>query len=161
MASTRSRGSREPLLSVVVSPYVVSISLIGDEAAFLMQYHRETKSVYSAVVGRGREERIDDEDVARSGRILARLMSLIAKATKSRYYSYTGPLQVEERRLVFRPYISPTSTARIYIEGPRIVADAGDAFRKRIRAKTDVENALRVILNKVRKGSDEARLEEG
>ncbi|WP_237698245.1 hypothetical protein [Thermoproteus uzoniensis] len=137
------------MLSVVVSPYVRSISLIGDRAAFLMQYHLETKSLYSAVVGKESEEKIDDEEVARAGRVLARLMSLIAKATKSRYYSYTGPLQVEERRLVFRPYISPTSTARIYIEGNRIVADAGDVFKKKIRTKTDVEKALRTILSKV------------
>lgn len=157
MGSIPSRDYRGPLLSIVVSPFVKSISVIGRASAFLLQYHHETRSLYAAFVGRGREEKVDDEDVVRAGRVLARLMSLIGKATKSRYYSYTGLVQSEERRVVYRPYISPTTTARIYIEGNRITADAGDAFRKKIRTKVDVEKVLRVILSKV---GDEARLED-
>ncbi len=155
MASTRSRGYRGPLLSIVVSPFVKSISIIGKSAAFLLQYHHETKSSYSALVGKGLEERVINEDVVRAGRILARLMSLIGRATKSRYYSFTGQIQLEERRIVYRPYISPTTTARIYIEGNKIIVDAGDAFRKKIRTRVDVEKTLRAILSKL---DDETRL---
>lgn len=155
MESTRSRGYKGPLLSVVVSPFVKSISIIGKGSAFLLQYHHETRSFYSAFVGKGREERLVDEDVVRAGRILAKLMSLIGKATRSRYYSFTGQVQVEERRIVYRPYVSPTTTARIYIEGNKIAADVGDVFRKKIRTRVDVEKALRAILSRL---DDEARL---
>lgn len=150
MESTPSRGSKGPLLSVVVSPFVKSLFLVDGDAAYLLQYYGESKTLYSAIVARGSEERIGDEEVLRVGRVLTRLMALIGKATRSRYYSYTGPLQVEERRLVYRPYISPTTTARIYIEGNRIVADAGDVFKKKIRTHVDVEKTLRGILDKLR-----------
>lgn len=155
MASTSSRGS-EVLLSVVSSPFVKSVSIFAGDKAFLTQYYKETKSVYSAVVAKGRETRIDDEELLRASRILVRLMAMVGKAVKSRYYSFTGTLVLGDE-LVFRPYVSPTSTARVRIRGHNILVDAGEALRKKIKTKTDIEAAVRRILELLR---DETRLDD-
>lgn len=162
MGSSPSKGSREPILSVITSPYIKSITLIKGDKAFLLQYHAETRSLYAALVANGYEEPVRDGEVLRAARILTRLMRIIAKSTKSRYYSFTGMLKLDSSKITFRPYISPTSTAAVAIDGNVVLAEVPGLLRKKIKTSVDVESALRHILKRMEKlpGGDDARLDD-
>ncbi|MFB6490591.1 MAG: hypothetical protein TU35_004990 [Thermoproteus sp. AZ2] len=149
MESSPSRGSEEPLLSIVTSPYVKSITLIKGGKAFLLQYYPGSRDIYAAVVAKGREERIDDEGVVKAARALTKLMRFIGKAVKSRYYSFTGTIKAEGEALVFKPYISPISTALVAIRGNRIVVEVPNVLKKRLEARVDVAAAIRYILRRL------------
>lgn len=149
MESSPSKGSEEPLLSIVTSPYVKSITLIKGGRAFLLQYYPNSRDIYTAVVAKGKEEIIDDEGVIKAARALTKLMRFVGKAVKSRYYSFTGTIKAEGDALLFKPYISPTSTAIIAIRGNRIIVEVPGVLKKKLEARVDVAAAIRYILKRL------------
>lgn len=128
------------LLSITVSPGVKSLALsCGGAAAFIQLYG---EAVYAALVSRGREAPLDDREAVAAARALVRLMDMVGRASGSRYYTFTGPLEIGDH-VVFRPYVAPTSTARVEIRGRKARFEVSEAgVRRRGRAKVDLQSAL-------------------
>lgn len=136
------------LLSITASPGVRSITITwGDRILALHMYARST---YGAVVARGRECLVAGEDLRRAAWLLTRLMDRVSELLKSRYYTYTGPLEVAEDRVVYRPYVSPTSTAEIVLSGRLAMAVSGE-FRRRFSTSLEVGAVLRRYLEVLEK----------
>lgn len=94
-----------------------------------------------AVVGRGVECLINDEELKNTARLLSRLMDRLGAVIKSRYYTYTGPVEVVGDEVRYRPYVTPTSTAEIVISGGTARVVAGE-YRKKFRTRLDVAGVL-------------------
>lgn len=95
-----------------------------------------------AVVGRGVECLINDEELKNAARLLSRLMDRLGAAVKSRYYTYTGPIELVGDGVRHRPYVTPTSTAEIVLSGGAARVVAGD-YRKKFRTRLDVAGVLK------------------
>jgi hypothetical protein len=136
------------LLSITASPGVRSITITsGDRVLALHMYARST---YGAVVARGRECLVGGEDLRRAAWLLTRLMDRVGELLKSRYYTYTGPLEVVGDRVVYRPYVSPTSTAEVVLSGKTARVASGE-FRRRFSTSLDVGAVLRRYLELLEK----------
>ncbi|WP_148682344.1 hypothetical protein [Pyrobaculum neutrophilum] len=128
------------LLSITASPGVRAVTVtLGDRA---LAVHLYAKTAYIAAVARGVECRFEDGDLKRAAWLLAKLMDRVGRALKSRYYTYTGPLEVVEEAVRYRPYVSPTSTVEITLSGGR-AAVVGGEFRRRFRTDVDVGGVLK------------------
>jgi len=127
-------------LSITASPGVRGITITrGDR---ILVVHLYAKSVYMAVVSRGCERVLADEELKRAAWLLTRLMDRVGRLVKSRYYTYTGPLEVREGEVVFRPYVAPTSAVEVVLRGGKAAVFAGE-WRRRFRTGVDVAAALK------------------
>lgn len=141
-------------LSITASPGVRGFTITAGDR--ILAVHLYAKSAYMAVVGRGWERVVDDEQLKKAAWLLSRLMDRVGRETKSRYYTYTGPLEVRINGLWYKPYISPTSTAEVVIRGRAARVSAGD-WKKKFAAGLDVEAVLKKWV-KVLQGDEETRL---
>jgi hypothetical protein len=110
-------------LSVTASPGVRAITLTLHDK--ILAVHLYANTAYMAVVGRGVECLINDEELKNAARLLSRLMDRLGAAVKSRYYTYTGPIEVVGNEVRYRPYVTPTSTAEIVLRGGTARVAAG------------------------------------
>lgn len=128
------------LLSITVSPGVKALALSCRGSAALVQMYGE--AVYAAVVSRWREVPLEDREALAAAKALVRLMDAVGRAAGSRYYTFTGPLELGER-VVYRPYVAPTSTATVEIRGRRVRVEVSDVgVRRKGRAKVELQAAL-------------------
>ncbi len=131
------------LLSVTASPGVRALTLTFNDR--ILAVHLYAKTAYMAAVARGVECIIDDEELKHAAWLLTRLMDRLGAAVRSRYYTYTGPLETLDRAVRYRPYVSPTSTAEVVLSGGTARVIAGD-YRKKFRTKIDVAGVLKRYL---------------
>ncbi|MEZ0318383.1 MAG: hypothetical protein ABWK05_00090 [Pyrobaculum sp.] len=141
-------------LSVTASPGVRGFTITAVDK--ILAVHLYAKSSYMALVARGSEYLIYDDQLKKTAWLLSRLMDRIGKETKSRYYTYTGPLEVRTSGLWYKPYISPTSTAEVVIRGRWAKVSAGD-WKKKFAAGLDVEAVLKEWIRKLQE-DEETRL---
>lgn len=141
-AQTESRrlSLSRALLSVTASPGVRAITLTLHDK--ILAVHLYANTAYMAVVGRGVECLINDEELKNAARLLSRLMDRLGAAVKSRYYTYSGPVEVVGDGVRYRPYVTPTSTAEIVLSGGTARVVAGD-YRKKFRTRHDVAGVLK------------------
>ncbi|ABL88106.1 conserved hypothetical protein [Pyrobaculum islandicum DSM 4184] len=128
------------LLSITASPGVKALTITAGDKALAV--HMYAKSSYVAVVTRNTECKIDDETLRKVAWLLVKLMDRVGKAVKSRYYTYTGPLEIKGDVIKYTPYISPTSTAEIVMSGGRAIVIVGE-FRKKYRTGVEVAEILK------------------
>jgi hypothetical protein len=167
-AQTESRrlSLSKALLSVTASPGVRAITLTLHDKILTVYLYANT--AYMAVVGRGVECLINDEELKNAARLLSRLMDRLGAAVKSRYYTYTGPIEVAGDEVRYRPYVSPTSTAEIVLRGGTARVVAGD-YKRKFRTRLDVAGVLKRYIEYLKKcnnphllsAGDETRLGDG
>jgi hypothetical protein len=136
------------LLSITASPGVRSITITSGDRALAL--HMYANCTYGAVVSRGRECLIGGEDLKKAAWLLTRLMDKVGKLLKSRYYTYTGPLEVVGDRVVYKPYVSPTSIAEIVLSEKTARVSSGE-FRRKFKTSLDVGAVLRKYLELLEK----------
>jgi|GEM_PF-770408 len=136
------------LLSVTASPGVRAVNLTFNDR--ILAVHLYAKTAYMAAVARGVECAINDKELKHVAWLLTRLMDRLGAAVRSRYYTYTGPVEVSNDAVRYRPYISPTSTAEVVLSGGTAKVVAGD-YRKRFRTSVDVAGMLRRYLEYLEK----------
>ncbi|AAL64996.1 hypothetical protein PAE3550 [Pyrobaculum aerophilum str. IM2] len=128
------------LLSITSSPGVRAITITAGDR--ILASHLYAKSSYAAVVTRERECVITSEELKKATWLLSRLMDRVGSAVKSRYYTYTGPLEISTEGVIFKPYVTPTSTAEIIFTGKFARVKAGD-FKKKYRTSIEIGEVLR------------------
>lgn len=131
------------LLSVTASPGVRALTLTFNDR--ILAVHLYAKTAYMAAVARGVECTINDGELKHAAWLLTRLMDRLGAAVRSRYYTYTGPLEALDHAVRYRPYVSPTSTAEVVLSGGTARVIAGD-YRKKYRTKIDVAGVLKRYL---------------
>jgi len=131
------------LLSVTASPGVRALTLTFNDR--ILAVHLYAKTAYMAAVARGVECIINDEELKHAAWLLTRLMDRLGAAVRSRYYTYTGPVEALDHAVRYRPYVSPTSTAEVVLSGGTARVMAGD-YRKKFRTKIDVAGVLKRYL---------------
>jgi hypothetical protein len=132
------------LLSVTASPGVRALTLTFNDR--ILAVHLYAKTAYMAAVARGMERVINDEELKHAAWLLTRLMDRLGAAVRSRYYTYTGPVEVLDNAVRYRPYVSPTSTAEVVLSGGTARVVAGD-YRRKFRTGVDVAGVLRRYLD--------------
>ncbi|MFN7106542.1 MAG: hypothetical protein ACK4M3_08205 [Pyrobaculum sp.] len=122
------------LLTITTSPGVRGIAVTTSDR--ILAIHLYAGGFYGAVVSRGRECLLEGVEYRKAAWLITRLMDRVGELAKSRYYTYTGPLELGEV-LRYRPYVTPTSTVEIVIERNKAVVYGGD-FKKRYRTGLDL-----------------------
>ncbi len=126
-------------LTVTSSPGVRGISITSRDRILVV--HLYAGSVYVAAVAQNRECLADSREFEKAAWLLTRLMDRVGKLAKSRYYTYTGVLELGDV-LRYRPYVTPTSMVEIAIDRNIAVVEGG-GFRRRYRTAVDVASVLR------------------
>lgn len=144
--ATRLLSLSRVLLSVTASPGVRGISITAEGK--ILVSHLYAKSAYAAVLTRGVECLVDGEDLKKATWLLTRLMDRVGALVKSRYYTYTGILEVANDAVIYKPYVSPTSTVEVVLSGKSARVKAGD-LRKRYSTSIDVGAVLKKYLTRL------------
>ncbi len=135
-------------LSITASPGVRGISITARDR--ILAVHLYGGVVFSAAVARGSVCPISDEDLKKTAWLLSKLMDKVGELAKSRYYTFTGPLEFLEDVVKFRPYINPTATVEIELRGRVAVAYIGDV-KKKFRTRVDISNVLKKYVEFLKK----------
>lgn len=128
------------LLTITASPGVRALNITADDKLLAVHFYR--KETYMALVAKGREEPINDEELKKAAMLMGKLMDKLARELDSRYYTFTGPLEMHGEVIVYKPYVTPTSTALIELRGKTARVSAGD-YRRKFRASVDLTAILR------------------
>lgn len=126
-------------LTVTASPGVRGITVtLGDR---LLVVHLYGGVVFMAGVSRGSVCVFNDEELKKAAWLLTRLMDKVGELAKSRYYTFTGPVEFAGGVVKYRPYVTPTSTAEIILSGGVAKAKVGDV-KKKFKTGVDVSRVL-------------------